>query len=37
VELIETITEIEYDKIEGGDKSIPLKTTLVCDYARYES
>lgn len=36
VELIETIPEIEYDKIEGQDKNIPLKTTLVCDYARYE-
>jgi hypothetical protein len=31
VELIETIHEIEYDKIDGTDKHIPLKTTLVCD------
>ena len=36
VELIETIPEIEYDKVEGSDKNIPLKTSLVCDYARYE-
>lgn len=36
VELIETIAEIEYDKVEGSDKIVPLKTTLVCDYAKYE-
>ena len=39
VELIETISEIEYDKIEGagGEKNVPLKTSLVCDHAKYES
>ena len=39
VELIETISEIEYDKVEGagGEKNVPLKTSLVCDYAKYES
>mmetsp|Transcript_22445 Transcript_22445/g.16940 ORF Transcript_22445/g.16940 Transcript_22445/m.16940 type:complete len:392 (+) Transcript_22445:3377-4552(+) len=36
VELIETIPEIEYDKVEGSDKNIPLKTSLVCDHAKYE-
>lgn len=36
IELIETIHEVEYDKIEGTDKHIPLKTTLVCDQAKYE-
>lgn len=36
VELIETIPEIEYTKVDGTDKNVPLKTTLVCDYAKYE-
>lgn len=36
VELIETIPEIDYDKIEGSEKNVPLKVTLVCDYAKYE-
>lgn len=36
VELIETIAEIEFSKIEGSEKAVPLKTSLVCDYARYE-
>lgn len=36
VELIETIPEIEYDKVEGTEKNVPLKTTLVCDYAKYD-
>lgn len=36
VELIETITEVEYDKIEGSEKNVSLKTSLVCDFAKYE-
>ena len=36
VELIETISEIEYSKVEGTDKNVPLKTSLVCDYAKYD-
>jgi hypothetical protein len=35
VELIETIPEIEFDKVEGSEKNVPLKTTLVCDFAKY--
>mmetsp|Transcript_8825 Transcript_8825/g.8167 ORF Transcript_8825/g.8167 Transcript_8825/m.8167 type:complete len:1196 (+) Transcript_8825:4508-8095(+) len=36
IELIETIPEIEHERVEGSDKNIPLKTTLVCDHAKYE-
>ena len=36
VELIETIAEIEFTKVEGSDKSVPLKTTLVSDNVRYD-
>ena len=36
VEMIETIPEIEFDKVEGSDKHLPLKTTLVCDFARFD-
>ena len=36
VELIQTITEVEHEIIEGSEKHIPLKTSLVADYARYE-
>ena len=36
VELIETIPEIENEKVEGSEKNVPLKTTLVCDHAKYE-
>jgi hydrocephalus-inducing protein len=36
VEMIETIAEVEFDKIDSTDKNVPLKTSLVCDYAKYE-
>jgi hypothetical protein len=36
IELIETVSEIEFVKVEGSDKNVPLKTTLVCDYAKYD-
>jgi len=35
-ELIDTIPEPENEKIEGSERNVALKTTLVCDYARYE-
>lgn len=35
-ELIDTIPEPEHEKIEGSERSVALKTSLVCDYARYE-
>ena len=31
VELVDTIAEPENTKIEGTDKAVPLKTSLVCD------
>jgi hypothetical protein len=31
VELVDTIAEPENTKVDGSDKSVPLKTTLVCD------
>lgn len=36
VELVETIPEVEHSKVDGSEKNVPLKTTLVCDYAKYE-
>jgi hydrocephalus-inducing protein len=36
VELIETVSEVDFDKVDGTEKNVPLKTTLVCDYAKYE-
>lgn len=36
MELIETIKEPEYQVVEGSEKNVPLKTTIVCDYAKYE-
>lgn len=36
VELIETVSEVEYEKVEATDKNVPLKTSLVCDYAKFE-
>jgi hypothetical protein len=35
-ELIETIKEPEHEVVEGSEKHVPLKTTIVCDYAKYE-
>lgn len=35
-ELIDTIPEPEHEKIEGSERNVALKTTLVCDYAKYE-
>jgi hydrocephalus-inducing protein len=35
-ELIDTVPEPEHEKLEGSDRIVALKTTLVCDYARYE-
>jgi len=35
-ELIDTIPEPEHEKVEGSERNVSLKTTLVCDYARYE-
>lgn len=35
-ELVDTIPEPEHEKIEGSERSLALKTSLVCDYARYE-
>ena len=36
VELIETIPEVEFVKAEGSDKVVPLKTTLVSDFVKYD-
>jgi hydrocephalus-inducing protein len=36
VELVDTIPEPEHVKVEGSDKTIPLKTTLVCDQIKYD-
>jgi hypothetical protein len=30
------LPEPEHDKVEGSERSLALKTSLVCDYARYE-
>ena len=35
-ELIDTIPEPEHEKTEGSERNVSLKTTLVCDYSRYE-
>jgi hypothetical protein len=35
-ELVDTVPEPEHEKVEGSERSLALKTTLVCDYARYE-
>lgn len=35
-ELVDTVPEPEHEKAEGSERSLALKTTLVCDYARYE-
>lgn len=35
-ELIDTLPEPEHEKVEGSERSLALKTSLVCDYARYE-
>ena len=35
-ELVETIPEPENEKEEGSERMVPLKTSLVCDYAKYE-
>lgn len=37
VELVDTISEPEHAKVEGSDKAITLKTTLVCDHVKYET
>lgn len=36
MELVETIPEIEYSKVDGTDKNVPLKTSLVCDNVKYD-
>lgn len=36
MELVETIPEIEFTKIEGTDRNVPLKTSLVCDNVKYD-
>ena len=36
IELVDTIPEPDYTKVDGSDKNVPLKTTLVCDLAKYE-
>jgi hydrocephalus-inducing protein len=35
-ELVDTIKEPEHEKEEGSERSLALKTSLVCDYAKYE-
>jgi hydrocephalus-inducing protein len=35
-ELIDTIAEPEHEKVEGSERQQTLRTTLVCDYAKYE-
>jgi hypothetical protein len=35
-ELVETVPEPENVREEGSERSLALKTSLVCDYARYE-
>jgi hydrocephalus-inducing protein len=36
VELVDTIAEPEHTKVDGSEKSVPLKTTLVCDQVKYD-
>lgn len=36
MELIETIPETEFSKVDGTDKNVPLKTSLVCDNVKYD-
>ena len=36
VELVDTIAEPENTKVDGSDKSVPLKTTLLCDHVKYD-
>lgn len=36
MELVETIPEIEFTKVEGTDRNVPLKTSLVCDNVKYD-
>jgi hypothetical protein len=36
VELVDTIPEPEHNKIEGTEKAVPLKTSLVCDQVKFE-
>lgn len=35
-ELVETVPEPEHDRVDGSERTVALKTSLVCDYARYE-
>lgn len=35
-ELVDTVPEPEHEKVEGTERSLALKTSLVCDYAKYE-
>jgi len=35
-ELVDTVAEPEHEKVEGTERPLHLKTSLVCDYARYE-
>lgn len=35
-ELIDTLPEPEHEKVEGSERGVALKTSLVCDFARYE-
>lgn len=35
-ELIDTVPEPEHEKVEGSERAVALKTSLVCDFARYE-
>jgi len=35
-ELIDTVPEPEHEKAEGSERTVALKTSLVCDFARYE-
>lgn len=36
IELVDTIAEPDHTKVEGTDKNVPLKTTLVCDQVKYD-
>ena len=36
IELVDTIAQPDYTKVDGSDKNVPLKTSLVCDLAKYE-
>jgi hydrocephalus-inducing protein len=36
VELVDTLPEPENAKVEGTDKNVPLKTTLLCDQVKYD-